>query len=76
MEGPPEASRVTFVITATNAGRLPDVVAARGGLPRRWSRVTDMLDRFGTPMDAVPLLTDDYSPVESLIADLLIGPND
>lgn len=76
MEGPPEASRVTFVITATDAGRLPDEVAARGGIPRRWSRVTDMLDRFGTPMDEVPLLTDDYAPVESLIADLLIGPND
>jgi hypothetical protein len=32
-----------------------------------------MLDRFGLPMDRVPVLTDDYAPVEQLIAGLLTG---
>jgi hypothetical protein len=32
-----------------------------------------MLDRFGVPMDSVPVLTDDFAPVEQLIAQLLTG---
>jgi spermidine synthase len=73
MDGPPLADRVTFIITATDAPGLPDEVAARAGPPRNWSRVTDMLGRFGVSMDSVPVLTDDYAPVEQLIAHLLTG---
>ncbi|MBK1724042.1 fused MFS/spermidine synthase [Thiocystis violacea] len=75
MEGPPEANRVTFVITATDVARLPDRVEAQHGLERSWQRVTDMVDRVGVPMDEIPLLTDDFAPVESLIAGLLTGDN-
>ena len=28
---------------------------------------------YGTPPARIPLLTDDYAPVEQLIADLLLG---
>ena len=73
MDGPPGANRVTFILTATDAPPLPDEVAARTGPARTWARVTDMLDRFGVPMDSVPVLTDDYAPVEQLIAHLLTG---
>ena len=73
MDGPPRADRVTFIVTATDAPPLPDQVAARTGPPRSWSRVTDMLDSFGVSMDSVPVLTDDYAPVEQLIAHLLTG---
>lgn len=76
MAGPPEAERVTFIITASDAPALPDEVPARTGMPRTWSRVTDMLDRFGVPMAQAPVLTDDYAPVEQLIGRLLTGSGD
>ncbi len=73
MDGPPLANRITFIVTASDAPPLPNEIGARTGPARTWVRVTDMLDRFGMPMDKVPVLTDDYAPVEQLIADLLTG---
>ncbi|MFZ0791039.1 MAG: fused MFS/spermidine synthase [Chromatiaceae bacterium] len=73
MDGPPRANRITFIVTASDAPPLPDEIPARTGPARSWFRVTDMLDRFGVPMDRVPVLTDDYAPVEQLIAGLLTG---
>ncbi|NEX20072.1 hypothetical protein G3480_07045 [Thiorhodococcus mannitoliphagus] len=75
MEGPPEAERVTFVITASDVDQLPDRVVAQHGIERAWHRVSDMVDRVGVPMSEIPMLTDDYAPVESLIAGLLVGEN-
>ncbi len=49
MEGMPEASRVTYVLTASNAKRLPDSVQARWGFERTWLRVTE---EAKTPMAA------------------------
>lgn len=46
---------------------------ARTGPPRSWSRMIEDILAFGTLPDALPVLTDDYAPVERLIADLLIG---
>jgi MFS family permease len=73
MEGMPEHPRVTFVLTVSNGSRLPEKVAARGGFERTWHRVTDKLMEIGTAPDNLPMLTDDYSPVERLIAGLLVG---
>jgi MFS family permease len=73
MEGMPEASRVTYVLTATDGERLPERVAARWGLERVWLRVTEQVMQVGTPQSEVPMLTDDFAPVERLIAGLLIG---
>jgi len=73
MEGPPNAARVTFVVTASNSKRLPKTVIARTGLPRAWHRMTEDVMAYGTPPARIPLLTDDYAPVERLIADLLLG---
>ncbi len=73
MEGMPEHPRVTFVLTASDAPRLPETVAARQGFERAWHRVTEKLMEIGTPPDALPVLTDDYAPVERLIAGLLVG---
>jgi len=55
--------------------RLPDSVSARRGFERIWLRVTDAIIEIGTPQEDLPLLTDDFAPVERLIADLLIGEN-
>jgi predicted membrane-bound spermidine synthase len=73
MEGMPETSRVTYVLTASNGERLPERVSARWGFERGWLRVTEQLLAVGADPGEIPLLTDDYAPVESLIADLLIG---
>jgi predicted membrane-bound spermidine synthase len=73
MEGVPKDPRVTFIVTATNAGRLPKTVQSRTGPSRNWSRMTEDILAFGTATAALPVLTDDYAPVERLIADLLVG---
>ena len=73
MEGVPDAERVTFVLSATNSERPPKVVQARLGFERAWFRVTEKLMEVGTPVDELPVLTDDYAPVERLIAGLLLG---
>jgi spermidine synthase len=75
MEGMPEATRVTYVVTATDGRRLPEQVRARWGFQRRWLRVTEQLMAVGTDAEWIPVLTDDYAPVERLIARLLVGPD-
>jgi predicted membrane-bound spermidine synthase len=75
MEGMPEHPRVTFVLTASDGPRLPETVTARAGFERAWHRVTGKLMEIGTPPDGLPVLTDDYAPVERLIAQMLIGPD-
>ena len=73
MDGVPKAERVTFIISASNGTRLPKTVTARNGFERTWARMTEDLMAFGTPPDQLPVLTDDYAPVERLIAKLLVG---
>ena len=73
MEGVPRDPRVTFVLTATNRERLPKTVTARTGPPRSWTRMTEDILAYGSDPSDLPVLTDDYAPVERLIADLLIG---
>ncbi|MBV2089726.1 MAG: fused MFS/spermidine synthase [Candidatus Thiodiazotropha sp. (ex Ctena orbiculata)] len=76
MEGVPGAERVTFVLSATNSERPAEIVQARFGFERTWFRVTEKLMTLGKPLDQLPLLTDDYAPVERLIAGLLLGERD
>ncbi|WP_201063482.1 fused MFS/spermidine synthase [Thiorhodovibrio winogradskyi] len=73
MDHVPEAERVTFVISATNGTPLPDTIIARHGFVRRWQRMTDAVLGYGRDPRELPILTDDYAPVERLIAGLLIG---
>ena len=73
MEGVPDAERVTFVLSATNNERPPKAIQARLGFDRSWFRVTEKLMQLGMPVDELPVLTDDYAPVERLIAELLLG---
>ncbi|MGB5736913.1 MAG: fused MFS/spermidine synthase, partial [Thiohalocapsa sp.] len=73
MDRVPDAERVTFIVTASNAARLPKTVNARVGFERSWSRMTEDLLAYGTSPDQLPVLTDDYAPVERLIAKLLLG---
>jgi MFS family permease len=72
MDGVPESERVTFILTATDGGRLPLAVAARSGFQRSWYRVTEKIEALGGGPAGLPVLTDDYAPVERLIAGLLL----
>lgn len=73
MDQVPEDPRVTFIVSANNGPRLPKTIPARRGFERAWSRMTEDLMAYGTPPAKIPLLTDDYAPVERLIAGLLLG---
>ena len=65
---PSRPGRMTFVISAGNGPAWPDVVYSSRGLEREWLRATEPMMRTGTPMAALPLLTDDYVPVERLVS--------
>ncbi len=76
MEGVPGDAQVTFVLSATDGERPAGIVEARFGFERTWFRVTEKLMVLGKPLDELPVLTDDYAPVERLIAGLLLGKRD
>jgi hypothetical protein len=65
--------RVTYVISATDGRRPPAELESVYGLARTWYRVTEPLLQTGAPMDALPVLTDDFVPVERLVSRLLLG---
>ncbi len=66
---PPTAERLTFVISASDAREPPESLVARRGLGHRWLRATEPMMKTGTPFDQLPLLTDDYVPVERLVSE-------
>ncbi len=75
MEAPPAApTRLTYVVSANDGSRLPDTVSSRRGPQRTWFRVTDAVLSTGAPLSGIPLLQDDYAPVERLVAPLLLTP--
>ncbi len=64
-------SRVTYVISAADAHTAPARVRATRGMQREWHDVTVSLLEQGTPMSALPVLTDDRVPVERLLSGLI-----
>ena len=71
---PEEPVRLTYVLSASDRDRLPEMVESTRGLPRQWYRITDPLLATGTPQAELPLLTDDHAPVERLMAQLFLSP--
>jgi len=69
---PQQPQRMTFVISASNKAIKSDIIDSRRGFKRRWFRINNPLQQSGTPMDDLPVFSDDYVPVERLIADLLL----
>lgn len=71
---PEDGERVTYVISARNAGpALPRVHRADRGMPRVWGQVTGPLLAEGTDMASLPLIEDELAPVERLMAKLFLG---
>ena len=63
--------RETFIVSATDRFEPPPSVTALRGFERTWIRVTKHLASNGTALDALPLLTDDFVPVERLVGRLM-----
>ena len=69
---PAERSRATFVVSAIDGPSPPEVLESSYGLARSWLRVTDPVLETGTPIEALPVLTDNFVPVERLVSPLLL----
>jgi len=70
-----QSGRVTFVVVAsTSPGAEPVLVATRG-LERTWVRWPDADLRRRALAGDVPVLTDDYAPVDRLMSGLLTAPD-
>ncbi len=70
---PDSVTRTTYVISANNSHSLPDMIVSQRGFERRWLRINPPLLATGTPMESLPILTDDYVPVEHLLSGLLFS---
>lgn len=70
-EPPTKPTRITYVVSATDSAEPPVRLTAQRGFERQWMRATEVLAATGTPMDNLPVLTDDFVPVERLVSRLL-----
>ena len=69
---PDDSSRMTYIISASDrATTSQDRLISQGGFNRAWYRINQPLTKTGTPMDQLPVFTDDYVPVERMISGLL-----
>ena len=68
---PDTPTRLTYVIAA--ADHLPNDEQRATPLAAPGLRVDPVFAYTGTPPAALPILTDDYAPVESLLSDILLG---
>lgn len=68
-----ETERMTYVVSASDTWSPPSAIEARRGFPRRWTNATADLTGRGTPVAALPVLRDDFVPVERLMSGLLIS---
>jgi len=67
--------RVTFVVVASNAPGGLQVLDATRGLERTWVRWPDADLRARALASDVPILTDDYAPVDRLMSGMLTAPS-
>jgi spermidine synthase len=70
---PEGQERVTYVISAGDGAEPPMQLESAQGFARTWFRVTEPLLNTGTPPGLLPVLRDDYVPVERLVSRLLLG---
>lgn len=68
-----EPTRMTYVLSAHNSANLPVDTVRDQRFGRQWINVTEPSLSVGTNLDSLPLLSDDFVPVERLLADLLTG---
>lgn len=68
-----QPTRMTYVISAhNNSDSMPERIVDNN-YGRQWINITEPALAAGTDIDDLPLLTDDYVPIERLLAELLAG---
>ena len=70
-QAPDTVTRVTYVVSAQDTRPMPPIITAQHGFERRWLQINAPLFATGTAMADLPILTDDFVPVERLLAGLL-----
>lgn len=71
---PDSPNRLTYVISARDRGpAMSDHHVARQGMEQSWYRITEPVLAAGFPIADIPKLTDDFAPVERLMAELFLG---
>ncbi len=70
---PERPARMVYVVSASDSYQPPATLRARTGLAREWYNITPIMGLAGTPLAELPVLSDDYAPVESLVRGLLAG---
>lgn len=71
-EIPSRPQRMTFVIAASEKSFDADVLISQRGFERRWLRINEPLSNSGDALADLPVFSDDFVPVERMIADLLL----
>lgn len=69
---PQQPQRMTYVISASENEIESDQLIAQQGFRRRWLRINEPLLKTGTPLDELPVFTDNFVPVERMISGLLL----
>lgn len=71
---PEQASRASYVVSASNQEmKITELTSQAGWFPRQWTRDTAFILAQGKPLESMPVLTDDYAPVELLLSSLLFS---
>ncbi len=69
---PRQPMRLTYVLSASNRSAFPDRIRGPSGA-RTWYDVSEILAVTGTQRADLPVLSDDFAPVERLISTLLLS---
>ncbi len=69
---PSQPERLTYVISASDRRIDSDLLRASHGFERNWLRINQPLLGSGTPLERLPVFSDDFVPVERMISDLLL----
>ncbi len=64
---------MTYVIFAGDTLQPTSILTAQSGLERQWLSINQSLIESGTALEELPLLTDDYAPLDRLLSNLLFS---
>ena len=63
--------RQTYILSASHAHDLPNKIDATHGFQRSWQNANNRILGNGKPLESLPLLSDNYVPVDRLISTLI-----
>jgi hypothetical protein len=70
----PPGRRITYLVLASDTPTEVARIAATRGPPRGWARLPPEFVASRAEAAGVPVLTDDYAPVDRLMSHLILSP--